>query len=108
MFLHKIVPGGCDDSYGIQVAQLAGVPEEVIERAREILELLESGQMPTQKIRRLGGRKGRVERYQGYQISLFDPEYHPLVVALRELDINKLTPLEALNILAEWKKKWNR
>jgi len=108
VFLHRIVPGGCDDSYGIQVAKLAGVPEEVIQRAREILELLESGEMPTQKIRRLGGRKGKVEHYAGYQISLFDPEYHPLVIALRELDVNKLTPLEALNILAEWKKKWKR
>ncbi|MCD6531129.1 DNA mismatch repair protein MutS [bacterium] len=108
VFLHRIVPGGCDDSYGIQVAKLAGVPGEVIQRAREILELLESGEMPTQKIRRLGGRKGKVEHYAGYQISLFDPEYHPLVIALRELDVNKLTPLEALNILAEWKKKWER
>ncbi len=108
VFLHKIVPGGCDDSYGIQVAKLAGVPEEVIVRAKEILELLESGQMPTQKIRRLGGRRGKVEYHEGYQISLFDPEYHPLVLALRELDIDHLTPIEALNLLAEWKKKWER
>jgi len=107
-FLHKIVPGGCDDSYGIEVAKLAGVPQQVIDRAKEILETLETGETPTQTIRRLGGRKGKMERYKGYQISLFDPEYHPLVIALKELDLNKLTPLEALQLLSEWNKKWSR
>jgi len=108
VFLHKIIPGGCDDSYGIQVAKLAGVPDLVIFRAREILDVLESGEMPTQKIHKLGGRKGKTERYDGFQVSLFDPEYHPLVIALKELDINKLTPIEALNLLSRLKKKWNR
>ena len=106
IFLHKIIPGGCDDSYGIQVAKLAGVPDSVIERAREILEILESGDMPDKSIHRLGGRKGKTERVDGFQVSLFDPEYHPLVIALKELDIEKLTPIDALNILAQWKKKW--
>ena len=106
IFLHKIIPGGCDDSYGIQVAKLAGVPDSVIERAREILEILESGDMPDKSIHRLGGRKGKTERFDGFQVSLFDPEYHPLVIALKELDIEKLTPIDALNILAQWKKKW--
>jgi len=108
VFLHKIVPGGCDDSYGIQVAKLAGVPDIVIGRAKEILEILESGEMPTQNIRKLGGRKGKTERVEGFQVSLFDPEYHPLVLALKEIDLNKLSPLEALNLLSEWKKKWDR
>ena len=106
IFLHKIIPGGCDDSYGIQVAKLAGVPDSVIERAREILEILESGDMPDKSIHRLGGRKGKTERFDGFQVSLFDPEYHPLVIALKELVIEKLTPIDALNILAQWKKKW--
>ncbi len=108
VFLHKIVPGGCDDSYGIQVAKLAGVPDEVIVRAQEILDTLESGETPLRKVRKLGGRKGKVERYAGYQISLFDPEYHPLVIALKEMDLDNITPLQALQILAEWKRKWER
>ncbi|MCD6417498.1 DNA mismatch repair protein MutS [bacterium] len=107
-FMHTIIPGGCDDSYGIQVARLAGVPDEVISRAREILEVLEAGETPTKSMRRLGGRKGRVEQYGAYQISLFDPEYHPLVIALKELDINNITPMQALKILSEWKQKWER
>ena len=106
VFLHKIVPGGCDDSYGIQVAKLAGVPDDVVVRAKEILEVLESGETPKKGVIRIGGKKPRTEKYAGYQLSLFDPELHPLVVELRKLDLDNITPLQALQILAEWRKKW--
>ncbi len=100
-FLHQIIPGGCDDSYGIQVAQLAGVPDEVISRAQQVLEILESGEMPSQAVKKFGGRKGKTERFHGFQVSLFDPEYHPLVLALKEINIENLTPLQALQLIAD-------
>ena len=89
VFLHKVVPGGADRSYGIHVAQLAGVPRPVITRAEELLAQLESGDF----------RPGTPER-QPYQPVLFADE-HPLVAALRELDVSTMTPLEAINTLYE-------
>ena len=98
--------GGCDDSYGIEVARLAGLPEETIGRAREILEALETGKSPISS--KAIFKKSKKEKYGGYQISLFEPEYHPLIQALRELDIDNITPIQALEILSHWKEKWKR
>ena len=89
VFLHKVVPGGADRSYGIHVAQLAGVPRSVITRAEELLAQLESGDF----------RPGTLER-QPYQPVLFAEE-HPVVEALRDLDVSTMTPLEAINRLYE-------
>ncbi|MCD6097689.1 DNA mismatch repair protein MutS [bacterium] len=105
-FTHKIMEGGCDDSYGIEVARLAGLPEETIGRAREILEALETGKSPISS--KAIFKKSKKEKYGGYQISLFEPEYHPLIQALRELDIDNITPIQALEILSHWKEKWKR
>lgn len=93
VFLHKIVPGGADRSYGIHVAQLAGLPRTVIERAREILQQLESS----------AGRAVKSKPQVSQQLSLF-PETNPLLDELENLDLNTLSPLEALNRLYEWKK----
>jgi DNA mismatch repair protein MutS len=101
VFLHKIVPGGADRSYGIHVAQLAGLPRPVIRRAEEILAELE----------REGARSPLasppVPAAPGVprQLSLFAAEPHPAVEALRKLDVNSLTPLEAISKLYELKRQ---
>jgi DNA mismatch repair protein MutS len=94
VFLHKIIPGGADRSYGIHVAQLAGLPKPVIRRAQELLRELESGkhiQSPEPK------------REESAQLSLF-VERDPVLDALKGLDVNSLSPLEALTKLYELQK----
>ncbi|MCI0532164.1 MAG: DNA mismatch repair protein MutS [candidate division Zixibacteria bacterium] len=100
IFLHKIVPGGCDDSYGIQVAKLAGIPVEVLKRASQILFELEQGEVKVKT-----SASGRLEAGK-YQASLFEPQPSPLETELGKIDPEKLSPLEALNKLAEWKKQF--
>jgi DNA mismatch repair protein MutS len=95
VFLHKIVPGGADRSYGIHVAQLAGLPHPVIQRAGEILKQLEAS----------SGHAVKLEFTAARQLALF-PETNPLVDELKALDINSLSPLEALNKLYEWQNKY--
>ena len=94
VFLYKIVPGGCDDSYGIQVARLAGLPPRLLHRAAEILSLLEAGSTPGKGQGKKGPQKGT-----SFQISLFSPEEGKMRKILCALDPEKLTPLESLNIL---------
>jgi DNA mismatch repair protein MutS len=100
VFLHKIIPGGCDDSYGIQVAKLAGIPREVLTRATEILAQLEEGEVTVKKI-----PPTKVERLNQLQIALSSAQSGPVEKELSKLDLEKLTPLEALNKIAEWKKR---
>ena len=96
VFLHRIVPGGADRSYGIHVAELAGLPRPVINRAQEILTQLEAdaGQV-------------RSERAPIRQLALF-PQDNPLLDELESLDVASLTPLEALNKLFEWQRRFGR
>jgi DNA mismatch repair protein MutS len=95
IFLHRIVPGGADRSYGIHVAQLAGLPRPVINRAQEILTQLEAS----------GGRAVRLDEPASRQLALF-PETNPLVDELQQLDLNAMMPVEALNKLFEWKARF--
>ena len=95
VFLHKIVPGGTDRSYGIHVAQLAGLPRPVIVRASEILHQLEAS----------SGKAVRINPNLVEQLTLF-PETNPLLAELKELDVNALSPIEALNRLYEWQRKF--
>ncbi len=95
IFLHKIVPGGADRSYGIHVAQLAGLPQAVVQRAAEILRQLEAS----------SGKAVRIDPLAAQQIALF-PETNPLLDELKKLDINNLSPIEALNKLYEWQRKF--
>ncbi len=96
IFLHKIIPGGCDDSYGIEVARLAGLPRKAIARSRELLRLLESGKFSQSELAR-GMHKEIVQR------SLFDARPSAVEEELKKININDLTPLEALRILNELK-----
>jgi DNA mismatch repair protein MutS len=92
VFLHKVRPGSTDRSYGIHVARLAGVPAPVVERAKALLAELEAS------------RAVRAEQADRSQLGLFEPAPHPLEIELAKLDLSRLTPLEALNILAEWQR----
>lgn len=97
VFLHKIIPGGADRSYGIHVAQLAGLPRPVIQRANEIMAELE----------KTSGRAVKINPVAAQQIALF-PETNPLVEEIKKLDINSLSPIEALNKLYEWQKSFGK
>jgi DNA mismatch repair protein MutS len=94
IFLHKIVPGGCDHSYGIHVAELAGVPGPVITRARDILRNLEE-ERPLPE----GETAGPVSANK--QTELFSGRPDPLIKELRKVDPDNLTPVEALNLLVK-------
>ena len=97
VFLHKIVPGGADRSYGIHVAQLAGLPGPVVQRANAILEELEKS----------SGRAVQLHPHAAQQAALF-PETSPLLEELGSIDENALSPIEALNKLFEWKRRYGR
>jgi DNA mismatch repair protein MutS len=97
IFLHQIVPGGADQSYGIHVGQLAGLPRDVINRANEILRELEE-HAPTTAV-----EPSRLNSVQ--QMALF-PESSPLLDELETLDVNSMSPLEAINKLYEWKRRY--
>ncbi len=104
IFLRKIVPGGTDNSYGIHVAQMAGLPMEVIERSREILANLEANELTPNRLPRLAQRRSGRQIDQS-QISLFTPIRPSMVEQqLKELDLNTITPLDALVKLNELKK----
>ncbi|MEW6754813.1 MAG: DNA mismatch repair protein MutS, partial [Candidatus Latescibacterota bacterium] len=113
VFLHLLAPGPCDRSYGINVAQMAGMPAPVITRARQILERLEQEQIDTERIharergpahrstRRAGARQAALRA----QLELFAQPSGPeaaLVAQVRALELEKLTPLEALLKLHQW------
>ncbi len=101
VFLHRLEPGGTDRSYGIHVAQLAGLPEPVVRRATEILRLLECEHRVV---------PGAPAEPDPRQLALFREAdaVHPVVEELRALDLDTLTPLEALNRLAELKRRTER
>jgi DNA mismatch repair protein MutS len=107
-FLHRISKGGCDDSYGVYVAKLAGIPDSVLARARELLITLEKGEVPDTHSRRIAGLKGQRKKVNQLQIDLFEPEYHPLVIELQELKLDNMTPIKALELLYDWSKKWGQ
>jgi DNA mismatch repair protein MutS len=100
-FLRKIVQGAADDSYGIEVAQLAGVPDSVTKRAKEILAALEEGKQPEIKTR--PKRKAEENIPQG-MISFESFVQEEVCKKLKTTDINTISPLEALNLIFELKK----
>ena len=115
IFLRKIIRGGADKSYGIQVARLAGVPDSVIARSKEIASWLSETDV-TEKARNLQVRtsvkekqqtKEKEDKAEDKQISLFDlyPDDHPVLKELAALDVSNMTPIQALNTLYELQKK---
>lgn len=100
VFLHKIVPGAADKSYGIHVARLAGVPTEVNERAKQILSHLENEQIDKEPAARKSHRKSG-----DLQMTLFGFEPHPLLDEIRSADINSLTPIDAMRLIASWQQE---
>ena len=106
LFLRKVEDGPADRSYGIQVARLAGLPREVIARAREILGNLERNEFGRDGVPALARRPG--QRGRGEQLPLFvpasDAPNDPVLEELRGLDPDEMTPLEALGLIARWRK----
>jgi DNA mismatch repair protein MutS len=98
VFLHKVAPGSADKSYGIHVAQRAGVPGEVLARAREVLAELEQHHVNAPD------RGGRIRRPRLVQRSLFANTEDPVLTALRALDVDKLGPEEAAEQLRKWQR----
>jgi DNA mismatch repair protein MutS len=103
VFLHKILPGGTDKSYGIHVAKLAGLPKTILERSKEILEELES----TFQKEATGEHLSKHKTKQPDKDSLFVQKHRSVLEKLSSIDINNLTPIEAINLLNEIKKEIN-
>ena len=101
IFMRRLEPGPADKSYGIQVARLAGIPKEVLDRARSVLEKLEKMEFEADGKPAL--RAEKIEPRQDEQVSFFDVGNHPALNSLREADIDKMTPLDALNLLQKLK-----
>jgi DNA mismatch repair protein MutS len=101
VFLRKVLKGGSDRSYGIQVARLAGLPPRLIERAREILVNLEKNEFDVEGHPRLAGESASAER----QLSLFADAEDRVARELQRIDPDRMTPLEALQLLTELKKR---
>ena len=95
IFLRKILPGGADRSYGIEVAKLAGLPDRVVQRARKILKELEEE----------NGVQYVAARKEEDQVSLTAIGEGEVLDALRRCQVETLTPLEAMNLIYEWKQK---
>jgi DNA mismatch repair protein MutS len=104
VFLRKVVPGRSDRSYGIQVARLAGLPSSVVARAREILDGLERDELSRGGRPSLSPTPGDPAGRQPGLFEMVAPAGHDLADRLRQVDINQLTPLAALSLLAELKR----
>ena len=98
VFMHKIIPGGCDDSYGIEVARLAGLPRKTLTRAKQILRLLESGKFNQSEL-------GKGLYKEKVQTTIFDPPPSPLEDELKKLNIDNLSPVEAFDLLRKWRRE---
>ena len=98
-FLRRIIPGGADDSFGIEVAKLAGVPEKVLKRAKEVLAELESGSAPA------APKAGKTPppQEEPVQLTMDSPE-NRVLGRLRGLDVNAMTPIQCMNTLFELRK----
>jgi len=103
VFLYKVKEGSCDESFGIHVAKLAGMPAEVVGRARDILENLHRDSLTGNIRSRFADKNKNREK----QLDLFDGARrdHPVIEKIKKVDFNQLTPLEALEKVAEWRKE---
>jgi DNA mismatch repair protein MutS len=113
VFLHRLVPGPADKSYGIEVARLAGVPNNVVQQARKILQRLEAKRInpalpdePAQVSAALPGIDLRPLKQE--KAEPVKDTAHPLITTLRDLDPNRLTPIDAIRLINEWKLLWGK
>ncbi len=104
VFLHRIIRGGADKSYGIHVARLAGIPKSVNERAKDVLAQLEQDHRDALDRPKLGGG-GSGSSGGNYQLTLFGFADHPLLDDIQKLDVNSITPIDALRFLQSAKEK---
>jgi DNA mismatch repair protein MutS len=100
IFLRKVVRGGSDRSYGIHVARLAGIPQVVTQRARKILDVLESENTEATQI--IEGKRNKKKAETQQTLFEWSQQNHPVLEELRNMTVEGLTPLQALNKLAEW------
>ena len=101
IFLRKIVPGGTDKSYGIQVARLAGLPKKVLDRANEVLFNLEQSEFDEVGVPKISHSENHDNRHSPGQLGLFPDPENPLIQKIKEIDPNQLSPREALEVLFE-------
>jgi DNA mismatch repair protein MutS len=105
LFLHRLIPGGADRSYGIEVGRLAGLPEQVLQRARALLSLFEGEQIvsalgrTTGKVSGEGSARKKDQPDSSQQLALFGSVPHPIVEELKHLDPNEMKPIDALALL---------
>ncbi len=108
IWLHKIMPGGTDRSYGIQVARMAGAPPEMIARAHEILAELEKNTMDRKDVAGVMGLEPPATtsvKKKKLQLTLFDIDRHPIIDELEQLDVSTMTPVDAIVKLQEWQRR---
>ncbi|MBU1086763.1 MAG: DNA mismatch repair protein MutS [Candidatus Omnitrophica bacterium] len=105
IFLYKLIQGQADHSYGIHVARLAGLPKQVINRAREILGNLEINSISSNGIPSLVQSDINKKKKQEVQPELFSQKENILISKIRAIDLNQLSPIEALNLLDQWKQE---
>ncbi len=122
IFLHRLVPGPSDRSYGVEVARLAGIPMPVVQRAREILEELEHSRAGKSRVREsISTLPGitmpiKTSKYDAppelpninSKPNIPDVSEHPLIKILKDCDPDKMSPLDALKRIAEWKMLWGK
>lgn len=101
IFLRKIIPGGTDKSYGIQVARLAGLPKKVLDRAHEVLFNLEQSEFDEVGVPKISHSESHEDKHSSGQLGLFPDPENPLIQRMKEIDPNDLSPREALEVLFE-------
>ncbi len=104
IFLRKIVPGGADKSYGIQVARLAGLPDKVLHRAREVLFNLEKSEFDEVGVPKISHAEGKTASYQPQQLGLFGDTAHPVIKHLEKVEPDDLSPRQAMDALYDLKR----
>ena len=107
IFMRKLLPGGSQHSFGIHVAKLAGMPKNVVERADQIMKELETGQRSNSSTEIKNAKIKQKTSSEGIQLSFFqleDPVLMQIRDEIKKIDINNITPVEALNKLSEIKK----
>ena len=103
-FLRKIVKGPVDESYGIEVAKLAGIPSEIVKRSKEILAGLESSDGKRSAEKHTENRRSESGEDAVESLSIMDMYRDDVCEQIKKTDINTLTPIEAMNLIFEWKK----